>query len=120
MTFERLIHHSDILCIGIVIIFILFYTARVKLVSCTVTQFLVVLLMVGGANGDHGQSVQPSVGVESNCGFVSVITPPLREVGESAVVVLTSKRSVTVMPAQVCKLPLITGTFHCVQPISDE
>lgn len=94
-----------------------------KLVSYTVTHFLVVLLTVGGASGDPGQSVQPHVGVELSCGFVSVITPPPREVGESAVVVLSSRRSVTVMPAQVCKLPLITGadiSVLCIQSISDE
>lgn len=81
-----------------------------KLVSCTVTHFLIALLMVGGANGDRGQSVQPHVEAESSCGFVSVITPLLREEGESAMVVLTSRKSVTVMPAQVCKLAMITGT----------
>lgn len=82
--------------------------ARVKPVSCTVTHFRVALLMVGGASGDHGQSVQLHAGVESSCGVVSVITLLLREEGESAVVMLTSKRSVTVMPAQVCKLALNT------------
>lgn len=106
-------------CIGIVIILL----ARVKLVSYTVTHFLVVLLTVGGASGDRGQSVQPHVGVELNSGFVSVITPSPREVGESAVVVLTSRRSVMVMPAQVCKLALITDasiSVLCTQSISNE
>lgn len=83
--------------------------ARVKLVSCTVIHFLVVSSMVGGASGGRGQSVHPHVGVESSFGFVSVITLALREVGENAVVLLTSRRSVTVTPAQVCKLALITG-----------
>lgn len=81
-----------------------------KLVSCTVIHFLGVLLTVDGVSGVRGQSVRPRVGAESSCGLVIVITPPLREVGESAVVVLTSRRSVMVIPAQVCKPELITGS----------
>lgn len=80
--------------------------ARVKLVSCTATHFLVALLMVFGASGDRGPSVQPYVGVESSCGVVNAITLLLRGEGESAVVTLTSISSVIVTPVKVCELAL--------------
>lgn len=84
-----------------------------KPVSCIATRFLAALLMVDGASGDRGQSVQPHVGVELVCEVASAITLLLREKEESAVVLLTSKRSVTVMPVQVCKLAIKTVLSYC-------
>ncbi|KAA8580474.1 hypothetical protein FQN60_013432, partial [Etheostoma spectabile] len=73
---------------------------RMGLGFCGVNQSLVVMLMVAGANGGPGPSARSLVEEESSSGDASVITRPLRAVGEAVLESLNSRKIATYTCAQ--------------------
>lgn len=66
------------------------------------------MLMVVGANGGPGLSARYLVEEESSSGDASVITRPLRVVGEAAWELLNSRKTATYTCAQV----VLSGQFN--------
>ena len=78
-----------------------YISVHVRLGFCSVNLSLVAMLMVAGANGGSGLSVHFLVEEESSSGDASVITHPLRVVGEAVWESLNSRKTATHTCAQV-------------------
>lgn len=76
-------------------------SVHVRLGFCSVNRSLVAMLTVAGANGGSGLSVHFLVVEESSSRDASVITHPLRMVGEAALESLNSRKTATHTCAQV-------------------